>query len=251
MLIIGGNMVPTPGYSALTWKDDPSFRIDMPEDGAPRGDQRVNCGVIHTTEGKKAEYRPGVKGPHRGAQQYIQSWRNSPREAAAHILIGWDGVVYQIADLQTEMAYHTPGVNRVSIGIEIVQIDRIIYLGQLHTLALLCSQLAEVFGIQPQINLPYRGHAVPRIAQGKFYGFFSHRDADNGRGYGDCNDEPLQYLVDNAGFEAFDVEKGEDVTVWKARQKALGIGADGVPGKGTHAALKAAGYRKGLYALGK
>ena len=99
MFIVDGKLLPTPGYIALNWKDDPAFRVKLPEDGQSRGKQRVNLVVIHTTEGKKATYKPGVKDHHKGAQQYIQSWRNSPREAAAHILIGWDGAVYQIADL--------------------------------------------------------------------------------------------------------------------------------------------------------
>lgn len=251
MLVISRKSVPTPGYVAVNWNDNPAFRMDIPEDGAPRGNQRVNMVGIHTTEGKRATYRPGVKEHHQGAQQYIRSWRNSKREAAAHMLIGWDGVVYQIADLQDEMAYHIPGVNRVSIGIEIVQIEGIIYEGQLQTLALLCSHLAELFGIQPMIHLPYRGKAVERIAQGKFFGFFGHRDARNDRGYGDPNDEPLAYLRDHARFEAFDVSKDEDIKAWKERQAALSINPDGVPGGFTFNALKRAGYHNGLWVYGR
>jgi hypothetical protein len=250
MLIIDRKPVPTNGYVSLNWNDDSAFRMNIPQDGAPRGNQRVNMVGIHTTEGKRAVFRPGRKAHHNGAQQYIKSWQRSAREAAAHMLIGWDAIVYQIADLQTEMAYHIGGLNRVSIGIEIVQIENIIYLDQLVTLVQLCKDLSEYCGIQPMIHLPYKGGPVARIREGKFFGFFGHRDQTDDRGYGDPNDEPLIYLRD-AGFEAFDVSKGEDVTAWKQRQTALGVTPDGVPGRGTFEALKAAGYKKGIWAYGR
>lgn len=251
MLIIDNKLVPTPGYTALNWRDNPVFRMKLGEDGMARGNARVNMVGIHTTEGVRATIKPGVKDHHQGAQQYIQSWKNSPRQASAHMLIGWDGLVYQIADLQTEMAYHIPGVNAVSIGIEIVQIDGVLYDGQFYTLGLLCTQLSEYFGIQPMVHLPYHGHAVPRIEHGEFFGFFGHRDAANDRGYGDPNDEPLTYLRDHAKFEAFDVEKDEDRTAWKARQVELGVKTDGVPGASTFTALKTAGYKNGIWTYGR
>lgn len=251
MLIFDGNPIATPGYDSLNWNDNRDFRVKLPEDGAPRGSQRTNLAVIHTTEGVRATYRPGRKAHHQGAQQYIRSWRNSKREAAAHALIGWDAIVYQIADLRSEMTYHTPGVNAVSIGIEIVQIDGVIYEDQLSTLGLFCRQIAEICGIQMQVCFPYHGRAVPRVGKGQFYGFISHRDARNDRGYGDCNDEPLTTLRDRYGFEAFDAEKGEDLAVWRQRQANLGLAADGVPGRKTQEALLAAGYKKGLWALGR
>lgn len=251
MLVINRKLVPTPDYVALNWHDNPAFRINIPQDGAPRGSQRVNMVGIHTTEGVRAVYHPGLKEHHQGAQLYIKSWRNSKREAAAHILVGWDGIVYQIADLQDEMSYHIGGVNRVSIGIEIVQIKKVIYQGQLEVLGKLCSHLSELFGIQPMIHFPYHERPVERIKQGKFFGFFGHRDYTHDRGYGDPNDEPLIYLRDHAGFEAFDVDKGEDVAAWKTRQAELGLTPDGVPGRFTFNALKQAGYKNGLYVRGR
>jgi len=251
MLIVDGKLLWTPDYSCLNWTDNPAFRVKMPEDGKARGGLRVNMAVIHTTEGKRATYKPGHKEFHQGAQQYIKSWRNSPREASAHLLIGWDGIVYQIADLHREMTYHTPGVNGVSIGIEIVQIDGVIYEDQMKTLGHLCKHIAQLFGIQMMVSFPYHGRAVERITQGKFFGFTSHRDVRNDRGYGDCNDEPLMVLRDQFGFEAFDVSKGEDVAAWRVRQASVGLKADGMPGKATRDALLTAGYKMGMWVLGR
>jgi hypothetical protein len=256
MIVIDGKLIPTPGYTALNWHDNPEFRMS-PNDGAPRGGARVNMVGIHTTEGVRAIYRPGLKDHHQGAQQYIKSWRRSKRQASAHVLIVWDGIVYQIADLQTEMTYHIGGVNRVSIGIEIVQIEKIIYQGQLEVLAKFCSHISELFGIQPMIHFPYHGRPVERIRQGKFFGFFGHRDYSDDRGYGDPNDEPLLYLRDYARFETFDVDKNEDIIAWKDRQSklmisdTLALNPDGMPGRATHEALKRAGYKNGIWVYGR
>jgi len=75
------------------------------------------------------------------------------------------------------------------------------------------------------------------------------------RGFGDPNDLPFIWLVEKHGVERQTFHLGAGQTepevarVWKERQKRLGIDADGLPLAGTVAALKAAGYPDGIWAL--
>jgi hypothetical protein len=57
------------------------------------------------------------------------------------------------------------------------------------------------------------------------------------------------------GAEAFDFEAGEDLAVWKDRQRWINrrgynLVVDGVPGAKTTQALREIGYRDGIWALG-
>lgn len=75
------------------------------------------------------------------------------------------------------------------------------------------------------------------------------------RGFGDPNDLPFIWLTENHPVEklAFHLGPGQQetsaVSTWKARQRTLNITADGLPLAGTVAALKAAGYPDGIFAL--
>lgn len=76
------------------------------------------------------------------------------------------------------------------------------------------------------------------------------------RGFGDPNDLPFRWLVDHHRVEklAFHGPAGSDVpavALWKTRQADLGVAADGLPLAGTVAALRAAGFVDGLFALGR
>lgn len=58
------------------------------------------------------------------------------------------------------------------------------------------------------------------------------------------------------GVEAFDFAQEEDIHVWQERQRELNkrghdLVVDGIPGPKTTAALKAEGYRNGIWALGR
>jgi hypothetical protein len=81
-------------------------------------------------------------------------------------------------------------------------------------------------------------------------GIFGHRDNTERRGRWDPGEVVFQMLAAR-GVEQFDFAAGEDLEVWAKRQRELGITADGVPGPGTVAALKAAGYVDGIWALGE
>jgi hypothetical protein len=98
----------------------------------------------------------------------------------------------------------------------------------------------------------YTGHPIPRMTDGgpDMVGIFGHRDNTERRGKWDPGELVFQALA-KAGVEQFDFAHGEDRDVWTKRQKKLGIAADGVPGPGTVVALKKAGYKDGIWALGK
>ena len=65
------------------------------------------------------------------------------------------------------------------------------------------------------------------------------------RGKGDPSEIPFRALRD-AGYLALDVEKGDDLEMWKALQTSMGLEPDGIPGPRTRAAL----IREGRYGSG-
>jgi hypothetical protein len=65
------------------------------------------------------------------------------------------------------------------------------------------------------------------------------------RGKGDPSELPFRALKD-AGYLALDVEKGEDLEMWKSIQAELKLDADGIPGPRTRGAM----IRSGKYGTG-
>jgi murein L,D-transpeptidase YcbB/YkuD len=112
--------------------------------------------------------------------------------------------------------------------------------------------LTAKLGIQRQIpwdvknNRPLR-RTVARIAAGgsDVVGIYCHYHQTNNRGYGDPGPW-LQQALKDAGYETYAFD-GDDKEVWKQRQTALGITADGIPGPGTVRALAASGKKHGMF----
>src|SRR5262249_26980222 len=105
-------------------------------------------------------------------------------------------------------------------------------------------------------KLPYKNEPLRRMVDGgeSCVGVFGHRDNTGQRGFGDPGDEIFARLA-AAGAERFDHNAGEDLDVWKDRQRALSgngttLTIDGIPGPSTVLALKAAGRADGIWALG-
>lgn len=267
--IINGALVPAPvGLTVTNYKDDPRLRLRIGQlgggnDGARRRTRWIRSIVLHTTKGipggsdqRPQKILPGL-GPNLGKEfDVAKFWATSAKSAGAALVVDFDGSVGQLHDLETEAAYHTGNaVNDISIGIEIYQGSNAeLYQGQLDKTADLVNFLTATFGIQRQIPHNYNGPIGRLDESGGFnmVGVFGHRDITDRRGTGDPGDAIMAVLCAR-GYELFDFQRGEDVRIWAARQKMIGMSAseiDGIPGLKTTALLRALGYPDGIWMNG-
>jgi hypothetical protein len=257
--IINGTAEQVDGLIVQNFIDNPRLRL-APDDQRPRtaAEQRwVRAIVLHTTggiPGGKSDPReqsiiPGFGRSSRAGERIVADWTHDhSRPGGAHLIVDFDGLVYCCADLIATAAYHASDANGVSVGIEIVQAhDGSLFDGQLGIAVRVVDWLTARLGIQRQMPSRYDGRPIPRLTGYlKDTGVFGHRHVSANRWKGDPGDAIFDKLR-AAGYEAFDFELGQDVVTWKQRQAALGIAADGVPGRGTRDALLAKGKRAGLW----
>jgi hypothetical protein len=244
MLILKGTPRETP-FPSVSFVERPEYRI---VDVSRRPDVRVRAIVLHTTRGASPQPIRDGYGKGGAALANVQQWNRETRDASAHLLVDRDGTVYQTADLVSDEAWHATSVNPVSVGIEICQgSDGSLYRGQLGVAVALVHWLTDALGIQRQIPHAYTGE-VPRLASGgrDVVGVYGHRDQTRRKGIGDPGDIVFELLAAE-GYERFDLRAGQDLDTWRARQRDLGIAADGIPGPATVAALRAKGKRGGLW----
>ena len=258
-MIIDGGVESVPGLDVRSWQDDGRLRLRMGEDGRRRSTRWVRGICLHTTLGLPFDPASGGASPDgspgplnyprilpgRGpftdvAAMTNRWWSTNGEHGGAHVVADFDGSIACLADLTLEEAYHAGPVNEVSVGIEIAQRkDGAVYAEQLDAVARLCLWLTERLRIQRTVPKMYRqGIVAPRLAaKGKdVVGVYGHRDVTTSRGFGDPGDAIFARLID-VGFEPLDLHRGEDLDVWKVRQHALGVAADGIPGPLTAAAI--------------
>ena len=181
-------------------------------------------------------------------------WSNDSGQAGAHLVVDHDGSIVCVADLLLDRAFHAGPVNDCTIGIELYQgADAELYDEQLVQTVKLVDWLTRRFGIQRQIPHHYKG-PLTRLAAGArdVVGVYGHRDVTDRRGPGDPGDQIFNKLAE-AGYETWDLERKEDLTVWKQRQTDLSrssvspIDLDGIPGLQTCRALGAGGRPGGMW----
>jgi hypothetical protein len=248
--IVDGKAEPTPGMLSYSFLDDEKYRLTS-EDRAARPKVRVRSIVLHTTQGKwpQAVWPSARAGG--GALANIHHWSKDKRCAGSHLLVDQDGVVICAADLASEQTWHATTINAYSIGIEIVQrSDGSLTRPQLEAVVLACDWITRRFRIQRQTPDAFRG-AVKRLVDGgrNFVGVCGHRDQSNNRGRGDPGDVVFD-MLDEAGYERFNVLANGDLAAWKPRQAALGFAGkdvDGIPLNATCDALERAGHKWGLW----
>jgi hypothetical protein len=253
-LVIGGKQYEVPGVKILNWFDDPKWRLS-PEDRAPRPTTWVRSIYNHVTQGDdNLLVVPGAGKPG-GAEATLAWWKSDPKSAGAHLIVDYDGSAICVADLLTEIAWNTGAVNnKYNIGHEVKQFPSgLVYEAQVDALLAVVDYETAFFGIQRQVQWPYRGSAIPRLADGAdSVGVFAHRDCSNNRGRGDPGDWIVERFI-IAGYEVYDFAAFADKAAWKTRQAMLNtkynekLTLDGVPGPSTWAALKRAGYPNGMW----
>lgn len=240
-LIIKGEAVEVPGLKVVSWLDDPRWRLRMGEDAHSVSDRWVRAVCQHTTKGYPdlEHHTPQhVKlgaGPPR-AIDIVEGWRSNGRPGGAHVIVDADGVVYCLADLVYEVAYHAKAANAVTVGVESYQAsDSGIYEATLDSLVLVTDAITWLLGVQRQIPVKFKG-PLARLGgddRGRdLVGVYGHRDVNDDRTAGDPGDEIMSRLA-LAGYERVDFVRGADKAVWVARQAELGVVTDGIPGPRT------------------
>lgn len=259
-LIIDGEVVPVDGLAITNARDDKAAVL-APGDCRPRPTRWVRQIVLHTTKGIWPQHvipGAGPPGKHLAVGEF---WRGDPKHSAAHLVVGRAGEVSCLADLQRVAAYHATAANDWSIGIETYQEGGGgIYEAALASTVKLVVALVRLFGIQFQIpGKAYRRAPLERLDEDgrtpggqHVIGVVGHRDVTRRRGQGDPGDVVFLRLQ-AAGAEPLITDGGNDLTVWKGRQVALGFApgdCDGIPGPKTTAALRERGFPGGVWALG-
>lgn len=253
-LIVDGARIYARGLHVISWMEDPRLRLRSPEDCRPRlVGTWIRYIVVHTTKGLTpqpiiAGYGPAVEAGLRCSRY----WANDGRNASAHLVVDHDGVVAQTADVVRTVAYGCPSWNADGVHIEIYQGGNgELYEEQLQATVLLVDVLTAALGIQRQVPHQYTG-TIPRWERGDetVVGVIGHRDAARNRGAGDPGNAIFNRLG-LAGYEAWDFALPNSTegsrTVWRQRQRELGLAPDGIPGKKTVAALRDSGRHHGLW----
>ncbi len=275
-LILDGQHVATP-FECLNWENAPD-KVKKHTKVNPRTNA---CRAIwcHTVHGRTCRrLAPGGKASTRDLT-WARSHFNSTRGASTDGYIDTDGSMVWCNDPVKTYTWGAGAVNRYGLHIELVTDENgQMYEDTLKTWGLFCLIATSRLGIQRQtpwdlaLNTPYAGRVFdcdPERMGKNTVGVLGHRNAwthpkkEDGtkdlsryvpqRGFGDPNDFPFTWLVEHHGFEKMVFHGGDSQSeppvraLWRERQRALGLSADGVPLKDTVAALKRSGRPDGLW----
>lgn len=259
--VIRGKVAEVPGLVVQSWHDVAAYRLRIGvnhPDGYYCGPRTVRGICHHTTKGipggsdlRPQIIKPGV-GPHGGSDACARWWSTSPAAAGAAIVGDRDGTLVCLADLVYEVTYHCGSPNNgYSVGWEHYQDqDAGIWEATISSAVKGSIALSDLLDIPRQVHWPYLGHPVARLDKpggADYRGHYGHRDASSRRGAGDPGDFIIEALI-NSGFEAFNVEKDEDLKAWRNRQAQLNaagaspsLTVDGIPGPATYKAMRQTG----------
>lgn len=278
-LIFDGRKVATP-FECLNWENAPT-KVKKHTKVNPRiGACRLITG--HTVHGRTCrQLALGGKASTRDLT-WARSHFNSTRGASTDGYIDTDGSMVWCNDPVKTYTWGAGAINRFALHIELVTDENgQMYEDTLRTWGEFCLIATRELGIQPQTpwdmlaNTPYAGRIYdcdPERMGKNSVGVIGHRNAwthpkkadgtkdltryTPQRGFGDPNDFPFTWLVEKCGFAKAEFHGGTSQNeppvraLWRQRQRALGIGDDGVPLTQTVAALKGKGYGDGLWRPG-
>lgn len=254
-LLVNGTLYPVAGVTIIGPHETAWAHLNA-GDGIPRT-RWPSMWTLHKTIADDPEHVLPGAGPAGGAQATAEYWAGDPKHSGAQIVAGHDGIVACLADLVLFEAWHARSVNLYSVGVETKEVvGGGVYQAALDATVAVTLAGVELLGIQLQVPKKYSGKPLACMAHPEtMVGVFGHRDNDDDRGKWDPGEILFQMLRDR-GAESYDFDVGEDRDVWRMRQTDLNVKGyrlvvDGVPGPATTAALKAEGYRGGVFALGK
>jgi len=252
-IIINKQKYEVSGLNVKSWEDGISW-IKYITDKSPRVKSIKNI-ILHTHEGLSSKLLPGF-GPNSTIDEALARYQvNTERQVSWDYTVDLNGDVTCQNDPVINYSWQAGQFNPSSLGIEMIQQNkeniRYLYEGQLNQTVLLIDFLTASLGIQRQIawknGKPVLTQIKRVIDNNNFIGILGHVNLTDQR----SKHDPGSYIFEAlqvAGYECFDLETGEDLTVWKQRQKDLGIeNCDGIPGKQTVSILKSKGYKNGLW----
>lgn len=261
-LLIDGRRVDVAGVDVVS-PDEEAWAHLNAGDGKPRGHKLVQQVILHKICAEALERVLAGGGPMglREAYRWVaEMWARDPAHSGAHLVTSHNGDSACLEDLVAFMAWHAHQANAWSYGHEIAELlDGTVYQAALDAAVAITCAATRAIGIQWQTPIRYADNRpLVRFADGgsTLIGVFGHRDVTTERNRLDPGDKVFEMLA-AAGFERFDFAAGQDRDVWRKRQlelaqRGLYSGAiDGLPGPKTTAALRAAGYIDGIYALGR
>ena len=256
MIVVNGIGHHVPGRVGESWLSDRRLNLKSQDDWRPRRSKAPVMGVVlHTRWGVPPKVKPAT-GPNRGWDIVLAGrFSADERKASCHVAVDADGSYGCFADLARVVTYHAGHVNGVTVGIELYQErDGTMWESTLEAGADICDVVTRVFGIQRQFPTESdicrrlanhlsqeRATFVPGANRGRdFCGVYGHRNVTRNRGPGDPGGEIFEVLKAR-GYEPFAIDKGEDLSAWEERQRALGFredDIDGIPGELTRARLR-------------
>ena len=261
-IIIKGNQQEVPGIVSVSWLDgNPKVKHITDKDNRTR---QIRGIVAHTHEGVRGILLPG-NGPNTTLDERLALYQTqTDRYVSWDYTLDLNGDVTWQNDPTKFYSWQATAVNPLTLGFEMIQqlrkdeVGKVVggdlYEGQISAAVRMVDFLTATLGIQRQIpwdkvkNRPVQV-VIPRIASGgeNVVGIYGHRNVTTNRGPGDPGDA-LFYALRDAGYELFDMASGEDITVWKTRQQALGVSdLDGIPLSQTVQKLKESGKKHGLW----
>lgn len=268
--LFAGVVADAPAGMTVVGPHDAAWAHLSPGDFKTRPTKWVRQYILHKTIADDPEMVVPGAGPtgadERTAANWLSEFAHDRRYAGAHVLGGHDGRLSCLADLLLVETFHATVSNAWSIGHEICELPggRVFEAGLVASVEA-CLHICETVGIQWQMQRrgTYTGHPIARMAERgptpggpDMVGIFGHRLNTEARGKWDPG-EVVWDLLAERGVAEYDFSRGEDKAFWEPIQIDLAARnlyhgpIDGIPGPGVTAALKADGYRSGIYALGK
>lgn len=253
-IILNGQNYEVPGVTTTSWKDPEAASLGIKEVTDKSTRKTWLRGIVcHTVHGKLGNLLPGVGPKTDKAVKYAKYQVRTDRDVSWDMTCDLNGDWIVQNDPLKFYTWQAGKVNGYTLGFELVQLDNgDLYEGQIAKTVQLIDFLTAKLGIQRQIpwdvknNKPFR-KTVPRILDGgeDVVGIYCHYHQTNNRGFGDPGPW-LQQALKDAGYETYAFD-GDDKEVWKARQSALGLTPDGIPGPATTRALAASGKKHGMF----